>query len=229
MRLRTGDSPLLSPAREAELLDLHRAGDAEALGILLRSYQRRMYSICHRMLRNPEAAKDVAQDAIIRIIEGLDSFDSRSRLSTWVIRVTINCCLSHLRREKLRSHASLDAPRAGLGDGEEAAGSPTYAGQLEDEREPSGSRRIEQHEQLAMLNRAFDSLSPDVRLLLVLRDLQNLEYQQIAEVIETPVGTVKSRLFRAREALRNAIEVETSRHRVATEDDAGHATRKPPD
>jgi RNA polymerase sigma-70 factor (ECF subfamily) len=122
-----------------------------------------------------------------------------------VIRVTINCCLSFLRREKVRSHASLDAHDAGTVAGGKTASREPGGGGIRG-REHSAGRGVEQEQNRAALVRALNSLDEESRALLVLRDLQDLDYQQLAEVFELPLGTVKSRLFRAREALRTALE-----------------------
>lgn len=213
--------PHLTTQQEQHLLDAHRRGDADALGELLRAYQRRIYSICYRMVENHDQAMDLAQDAMVRIIEGLDSFDGRSQLSTWIFRVTMNTALSHLRREKLRRHASLDRPAdtdpAGRSHG------PPWSDQLADAgahpaggnapgavpgagAELSGVERIEQRERHARLAEALRTLEPANRALLILRDMQGLDYARIGEVLELPVGTVKSRLFRARAAVREALD-----------------------
>lgn len=195
--------PLLSPLRELELVEAFRAGDPEAVGTLLRSYQRRMFAVCYRMVRNDEDARDLTQESMMKVLEGLATFDARARLSTWVIRVTMNCCLSHLRKRKLRRHLSLDAPPDTV-----ATSPPGEHGGLNvaDTRELGATASVERDEASRLVIRALDSLDPDMRAVLVLRDMQDLDYQQIAEVIDAPVGTVKSRLFRARAALREAIE-----------------------
>jgi RNA polymerase sigma-70 factor (ECF subfamily) len=197
--------------RELQLIEAYRAGDPEALAELLVAYQRRVYGVCYRMVRNPEAAADLTQDSLIKVMEGLDSYDGRAAFSTWVIRVTMNCCLSHLRKERLRRHGSLDQPTA------EGALPPSF--HLPSEAELSGLRRVEQAEMRSVLLRALASLEPHMRAVLVLRDLQGLEYQQIGQVLGVPVGTVKSRLFRARAALRAAAEEELTRSPRPTQSD----------
>ncbi len=198
--LRAGAAAAEAPHRpgfgEQQLVEAHRGGDPDAIGRLLRLYQRRVHSICHRMVGEQEA-RDLTQDALLRILEGLDTYDGRSKLSTWVIRVTMNCCLSHLRWQKLRRHASLDAPAA----------APENAWN----QEPAPLRRVEQAEARSAVLRALGGLDPDMRAVLVLRDLQDLDYHRLAEVLDVPVGTVKSRLFRARAALRQATEAELGR------------------
>ena len=76
----------MTPLRELQLLELHRSGDPDAIGELLRSYQRRVYSVCYRMLGHHEEAADLTQDTLVKVIEGLDSYNGRSKLSTWIIR-----------------------------------------------------------------------------------------------------------------------------------------------
>jgi len=190
--------------REMQLLEAHRAGDPDALSELLQGYQHRIYAVCYRMLGDREQAADLAQDAMVKVIEGLDSYSGQAKLSTWIIRITMNACLSHLRKQKLRRHASLDDTSPGVG-GEE--GEPGRAGtSVLEGGEPSAEQRVQQAETRSEVAAALDALDPDVRALLVLRDLQGLEYEQIGTVLDIPLGTVKSRLFRARAALRETIE-----------------------
>lgn len=187
----------LTPLRELQLVEAFRGGDREAIRSLLESYERRIYAVCYRMLRDPESAADLTQDALIKVLEGLSGYDGRSQLSTWVIRVAMNCCLSHLRKQRLRRHQPLDSrPTEQAAD----AGAGAAAG------EQSGLARVEMEERHAAVFDALAALEPDTRALLVLRDVDGLEYQHIAEVLDLPMGTVKSRLFRARQALRTALE-----------------------
>ncbi len=205
MKLGPQDPPRLTPLQELQLLEAHRGGEPAAMGKLLEAYQRRIYSICYRMIRDEHEARDLTQDAMLRVIQGLDSFDGRSKLSTWIIRVTMNTCLSHLRKQKLRRHGSLDA---GSENATPGPLDPRSFGELS----PPG--RVELAEMRLLLGRALLCLDPDMRAVLVLRDMQELEYERIAKVLEVPVGTVKSRLFRARLALRAAAEVQLGRRGV---------------
>lgn len=201
----TGDSapgPASSPppgSDDAALLHAWRHGDREAIATLLRGYQARVYAVCYRMLRSADEASDLTQESLVRILEGLHTYDGRSQLSTWIIRVTMNCCLSYLRKQRLRRHGSLDAPpqrRGPASSGSFRAISGPVARELE------GPDRVEQTELREALQRALLRLDPGMRAMLVLRDMQDLDYQQIADVLGVPVGTVKSRLFRSRLALR---------------------------
>jgi RNA polymerase sigma-70 factor (ECF subfamily) len=196
-----------SPEADAQELALVKAiqrGQTQAWAALLSRYQDRLFGVCYRMVGDRDLAADLTQDSMVKIIEGLSTYDGRSKLSTWMIRVTMNVCLSKMRSEKLRRHASLDAPdRAGPGREGRPAGD-----RLEDfrEREPDGSSGVERDELRRVVAGALLRIAPEQRAILVLRDARDLDYDQIAEVLDIPVGTVKSRLFRARAALREAIE-----------------------
>jgi RNA polymerase sigma-70 factor (ECF subfamily) len=193
----------LTPLRELQLVQAHRRGDADAMSELLRSYERRIYSVCYRMVRDEHDARDLAQDAMVKLLQGLDSYDGRAKLSTWVIRISLNCCLSHLRKQRLRRHGSIDR------DWPQGAGGPVLAAGAGRELLATGG--VERTEMQNILSRALGSLDPQMRAVLVLRDMQDLEYSQIAGVLDIPVGTVKSRLFRARMALRTAVEAQESK------------------
>jgi len=187
-------------AQEFELLTRAREGDRDALAELLSRYEAPVYNLCLRMIgpRQPHLAADVAQDALVRIIEKLDAFDGRSLLSTWIYRVTANVCLSRLRAEKLRRHAPLDEPAT-----PQDPNRPSRSG---GQAEPDAASGIQTRERHRLVVEALSTLDEDQRLILILRDTHGLDYEQIAEAIGTPVGTVKSRLFRARAALRKAVE-----------------------
>ena len=176
---------------DMELINEWRAGSRKALEVLFQKNEQRIFAICLRMLGNPEQAADVAQDALLRIHEGLKSFDGRARFSTWSVRVTLNCVYSYLRREKLRRHAPL--PDASEGRDPRSM-------------EPLPHQGVEKASLRRDVLSALGGIDLDARAILVLRDLQGLDYADIAEVIGTPIGTVKSRLFRARAALRISLE-----------------------
>jgi RNA polymerase sigma-70 factor, ECF subfamily len=159
-------------------------------------------------VRDEHTAQDLTQDTFVKVIKGLKSWDGRSALSTWITRVTMNVCLTHLRSAKVRAHSSLNAP---------FASSLTRAGHSERSSENSGisqiadrellsDSRVQQRERSGAIAKALSSLEPEVRSILVLRDVQDLDYEQIAQALDIPVGTVKSRLFRARLALRQEVE-----------------------
>jgi len=200
-------------ARDLALLRAHRAGDQTALTELLTAYQDRLFGVCLRMLGDPDEARDMTQDAIVRIIQGLHQFNAKSKLSTWMIRVAMNTCLTGLRRKKLRRHASLDSAESSRQVRKTSDNAPSgpmagTAGHAQSHAamEPDPALRVELAEERRTLYAALERLEPEQRAMLILRDMQGLDYRQIAEVLDVPEGTVKSRLFRARAALRDAFE-----------------------
>lgn len=196
---RTPEQRDADDARELELVARIRRGDPDAWAELLEGYQDRLHAVCFRMVHHRELAADLTQDAMVKIIQGLESYDGRSKLSTWMIRVTMNVCLSKLRSEKLRRHASIDGMR-------ERPGGDRFGEPFEQSREPSAASGVEEKDRQQRLAEALGRLSPEQRAILILRDARGLDYEQIAEVMDLALGTVKSRLFRARAALREAIE-----------------------
>lgn len=198
------------PAEDAEdlaIVERIRAGDSAAWSELIVRYQDRLFAVCLRMVRDRDLASDLTQDAFVKVIKGLHSYDGRAKLSTWIIRVTMNVCLSRLRSEKLRRHASLEAMASpGNRGSEEASGGQTAADRISQIREPGQEESVEYHEDKERVLRALSGLDPDQRAVLILCDCRGLPYEQIAEILGVAVGTVKSRLFRARAALRDAVE-----------------------
>lgn len=174
-------------------------GAGGALGALIERYQHRIFSICLRMTGNRDVAADLCQDTLLKVILGLDGFDGRSRLSTWVVRIAMNVCLTYLRSARAR-RTTTTGETLDQSSGTFAAGGGVRGGEL------SGAERVEQEESRRMVLDALGGLDPEQRAVLVLRDVQGLDYQQVAEVMGVPVGTVKSRLFRARLALRDGVE-----------------------
>jgi RNA polymerase sigma-70 factor (ECF subfamily) len=191
---------------DLKLVEAIRRGEAQAWPALIARHQDRLFSICLRMVHNRDLAADLTQDAFVKIIQGLDSFDARAKLSTWMIRITMNVCLSKLRSEKLRRHASLEGLQEGRGTQANTgpdAGRGRGFGQV---REPASLSGVEAHEDQERVLFALRQLDPDQRAVLILCDCRGNSYEQIAEVLGVAVGTVKSRLFRARTALREIVE-----------------------
>jgi RNA polymerase sigma-70 factor (ECF subfamily) len=182
------------PDRESDeaLVALAQGGNEAALEALLGRHQDRVYQLAYRMLGHREDALDVAQDVFVSVFRGLERFESKAMFTTWLHRVTVNRCRDELRRRGSRKHArplSLDAVDAI---------DPPSADPAPDARAASA----EAHEAVA---RAVEELPDDAREVLVLRDVQDLAYEEIAEVLGVPVGTVRSRLHRARHLVRERI------------------------
>lgn len=213
--------PSEDDARDLALIRQIREGgpaERQAWTELVRRYQDRLFAVCMRMVGNREVAGDLTQDAFVKVIQGLETYDGRSKFSTWLFRVAMNVCLSHLRAQKLRKHASLDhgvlaSLVRGGGDSGNDRGSITvssaFAGSAAadgPDREQTGPLGVEKAALRRTVSAALASLASEHRAILILRDVQGLEYDQIAVALEIAQGTVKSRLFRARAALREAFE-----------------------
>lgn len=217
---------MTDPAEQA-LLARYQGGDQQALASLLQTYERRLYNVCLRMVSNRDDAAELTQDAMAKVVEHLHDYRGDAELSTWMIRIAMNQSISHLRKRRLRHTVSLDAPASGP-----SAGSPRRprlaalpsngrfgrAGQvtvlrrqLVDRREPGPLERVQHREMVELLWAAIGRLEDEFRAVLVLRDIEELDYRQIADVLELKVGTVKSRLFRARLALRQQMVAEEQR------------------
>ncbi len=204
-------APAASDARDLALVAAHRAGDQTALPELLTGYQDRLFGVCLRMVSDAEEARDLTQDAMVRIIQGLHQFDGRSKLSTWMIRVAMNVCLTSLRRRQIRRRKGIE-PASGWLD--PAGGSDARTGSgprfLDHAAasEPGPDLSVERLEERRHLYRALDQIEPEQRAMLILRDMHDMDYKHIADVLDIPEGTVKSRLFRARAALRERFEAQ---------------------
>jgi RNA polymerase sigma-70 factor (ECF subfamily) len=197
--------PTDEDAYDLQLVEAIRAGNMQAWPALINRYQDRLFSTCLRMVHNRELAADLTQDAFLKVIQHINSFDGRAKLSTWLIRITMNVCLSRLRAEKVRKAASLDSLQNGTKAGTDQT-DPARAVAFEQGRELGAASSVESHEDQERVLAALRLLDPDQRAVLILCDCRGLSYEQISEVLGVAVGTVKSRLFRARTALRDAVE-----------------------
>jgi len=175
---------------ESELIARARKGELDAFNALVEHFQTPIYNLCLRMLRSPQAAEDATQEAFISAYRRLDSFRG-GVFRSWLFRIASNACYDELRRRKARPALSLNEP-AGSGDTQFDA----------PDRAPTPEDRAENAELRATLQQALDRLPADQRLALVLCDVQGMDYAEIAEVTRASLGTVKSRINRARTKMR---------------------------
>lgn len=198
-------------APPSHLISQITQGDRAALGDLLEQHRQRFFNIAIRMVGHREEAAEVTQDAMLKILKGIDSYQGQAALTTWMTRIVMNTAISHLRKRRLRRTVSLDAP--GTADAERPAVIQT---QLADHREPMPDQSVQQQELIRCLQDAISRLDTDFHSVLVLRDIEQMDYRQISEVLQIPVGTVKSRLFRARLSLRREMLERTDRPAIPT-------------
>lgn len=177
---------------EPQLIERARSGDGAAAGEIVERYQRRIFTLCVRILGDTDAAEELTQETLVKALTGLERFDGRSKLGTWLHRIATNACYSRIRSDRVRSRGRVAWP-------ETAEPQARPGVKRADEVLDAGQRR-------RLVSLALDQIQPEHRVVLVLRDVQGLEYEQVAEVLGVPIGTIKSRLFRARAALREAVE-----------------------
>jgi RNA polymerase sigma-70 factor (ECF subfamily) len=184
---------------EATLIERAQAQDEAAFDHIVRLYADRIYNYVRRMVGNPQDAEDITQEVFIRAYQGLSQFDGRASFSTWLFRIATNLCIDHKRRQSRRvqtvpyHHDESDEEE---GDWE-----------FPDTNQPSALDHLLSQELQAVVERAIERLNPKLKTVLLLYDVEGLSYEQIAETLGIPMGTVKSRLFTAREQIRKQVEV----------------------
>lgn len=171
-------------------------GDPTAYKGLVERYQGRIYSVCFSMVRNPEDARDLAQDAFVKAYQNLARFQLRSSFYTWLCRIAMNVSIDFLRRQKVRAAELFEDGIATR----ESGGVLSIGHQREDP-----GRNLERKRLLERISEALDELPEEQRQIVVLREIDGLSYKEIAEVLDIPEGTVMSRLFYARKKLQTAL------------------------
>ncbi len=195
--------PTISSA-DSDLLLVRRAqaGEMRAFELLVLKYQRRVERLVARMLRDPGLVEDVAQETFIRAYKALGQFRGESAFYTWLYRIALNTArkqIADLRRDPVQSMSSLET-----GDDDETSGNERELSlQITDAETPEAllaSKEIAQ-----AVNEAMDALPVELRQAITLREIEGLSYDEIANLLDCPVGTVRSRIFRAREAISGRI------------------------
>lgn len=182
---------------EAKLLEGLRQGSEEAYEALIRQFQRPIYNLVCRLLEDPSEAGDVVQEVFLKIFRKVGSFRGESTLRTWIYRIAVNQAYNHQRWFNRYRRHEVDLEGTG----------PTQHGfsyRIPD-RGPSPFDHAFENEQHALLLAALARLNPSFRAAVVLRDIEELSYEEIAEILQVALGTVKSRIQRGREALRKDL------------------------
>ncbi len=195
--VQTTREPSLSAdsADDSQLVQATLAGDRDAFGHLVHRYQDRVFNTMTRVLGNQADARDITQDAFVQAFVKLESFRGDAKFYTWLYRIAMNLALSHRRRR--RPTESLDATKDNVGEEPVA-------------EQPSAAQQLVEQERAEQLQQALLRLSDEHRQILVLRELEGCDYESISEILELPVGTVRSRLFRARTQLKGVLAEEMS-------------------
>ncbi len=186
---------------EPEDLELvHRTadGDHRAFQLLVERYQSKVYTVAFGIVRNPDAAMDVTQDAFVKAYKNIGGFRGQSKFYTWLYRIVVNLCIDRKRKDRRRAEVDFDDrirhdPHA-LSNG------PTLASALEGPARAMARSELREH-----MGRALEALSEGHREILVLREVEGLSYEELAGTLDIPKGTVMSRLFHARKNFQRAL------------------------
>ncbi|MBE7516717.1 MAG: sigma-70 family RNA polymerase sigma factor [Chloracidobacterium sp.] len=184
---------VVAATADADLIVGSMAGRGDCFEELVRRYQRPITGYIFRMVGNYEASLDVAQEVFIKVYNSLDKYSDSFKFSTWLYRIAHNAAIDHIRRNSLVTQ-SLDVENS---DG-------TYQLQIESSQ-PTPEQDHERNEWRSEIEAVVEELPPAYRDLIVLRHSRDLSYDEIAEVTSLPLGTVKNRLFRAREMMRGLL------------------------
>lgn len=179
---------------DRELVRRCLKGDQDAFRILLAKYERPVYGLVRRMIRDEEDARDLAQEAFIRAFKNLKQFDLERKFSSWLFRIANNLCIDHYRRRRL---ATVPMVRRVDGEEEESWDLPDSG--------PSPAETFSNRERSRRLLASIESLPPVYRMVILLRHQQGLAYNEIAETMELPLGTVKARIHRAHRLLKEKL------------------------
>lgn len=193
----------MSPLRERILVRRLKEHDERAFSEFVTAYQNQVYNLVFRMVGNREEAEDVAQEVFITVFKNISAFRGDCRLSTWMYRIATNHCrnrIKYLSRRKTQDHREYQDDLARL-QPKDGVVSGSTAGQIERPDHMAEGRQMEE-----LVQKAIATLEEDHREVIVLRDIQNLAYQDICEITGLPQGTVKSRLHRARIALKEKLK-----------------------
>ncbi|HXH07785.1 MAG TPA: sigma-70 family RNA polymerase sigma factor [Vicinamibacterales bacterium] len=199
------DLPAAQPAAADALIERCLRGDQAAWDAIVRQHWRRIFNVAYKFVGRHDEAEDLTQEIFLKIFRALDSFDRRANFQTWIISIARNLCIDHyrsVRKERETIAREIDA----------ATLAPAAA-------DPSPLAALERDDLRLLLRRALDRLPETLRTAVVLRDLHELSYQEIADRLRLPEGTVKSRINRGR------LELARQIRRLQAEEAAGRAAR----
>jgi len=184
---------------ESRLAQLARNGDRFAFRELVDLYQNKIYHLAYRMLGNVHEAEDIVQETFLRVYMNLTRYDTAQKFSTWIYRIGTNLCIDTLRKRKRKSNLSLDA---NIFDSDSSDGYDIL---------PTGEEELPENqlvlsETKQQVREAIDHLPEQYKSIVILRYLHDMSLQQISEVLDMPVTTIKTRLYRAREYLRGRLD-----------------------
>ncbi|MBS4537203.1 sigma-70 family RNA polymerase sigma factor [Clostridium sp. D2Q-11] len=184
---------------ERKLIKRSMKGDIDAFEKLIEAHQKSAYNIALRMLKNPEDAKDVSQQAFVKIFKYIDTFNFKSSFTTWMYRIIVNLCIDYINKNKINNTYSLDNPIK------------TDTGEINREVKDNTDLPediVEKKETKQIVHNAINKLDDIHRSIIILRDIEDFSYKEISEILEISIGTVKSRIKRGRDNLRVILKEE---------------------
>lgn len=189
-------APAVEGGSELLLVNAARAGDVEAFGELVKRYDRQVFRVVRHLTENPQDAEDIVQEAFVKAFCNIKSFEGRAAFCTWLIRIAVNEALGRIRHRQKFPHNSLEFT---------ASDDDTVFELQIASSSASPEELCNDGEMRRALARAVHRLRPRLRAVFVLRDVQGMSAQETAEILRITVGTVKARLFRARQRLRQML------------------------
>jgi len=189
----------LAARTDQEIVVLARAGQEAAYRELIRRYERPLFSLLYRMVRDRELAEDLAQETFIKALNAIESYRPEYKFSSWIFKIANNAAIDHLRRRELDTLSLEGSPHAETPEAVEAT-----ALQIGD-RQESPLDAVEARELGGQIKQAIAQLRPEYRSCILLRHVEGRAYEEIAEILGLPLGTVKTYIHRARNELRQAL------------------------
>lgn len=179
---------------DEELVEIAVKDNPDAFGEIVKRWERKIFALCFGILRNDDYARDAAQETFIAAYRNLPNFRGEAKVSSWLHRIAVNQCLTKQRKIKLRGENSLDAAESGENE------------KFIISREDAPNAEFEKIEKLRMVRRAIDALPPDLKEVILLKEFQEMTFQEISDKLEIPLSTVKSRVYTALKQLRLRLE-----------------------
>jgi RNA polymerase sigma-70 factor (ECF subfamily) len=189
-----GTREMVTNLSDEQIVEIAVSSDPDAFGEIVKRWERKIFALCYGMLGREEDARDAAQETFISAYRNLSAFRGEARVSSWLHRIAVNQCLTKQRRSKVRSESSLED--------ENSANEAAFAS-------PNGlnpARTAEQNERIGAVRTAVGSLPAELKQVIVMKEFEELTFQEISDALELPLSTVKSRLYTALKQLRLKLE-----------------------
>lgn len=179
---------------DEQLVELAASDDSEAFGEIVRRWERRIYSLCYGMLNNAEDARDAAQETFISAYRAIGGFRGDARVSSWLHRIAVNQCLTRMRRSKVRPEGRIDQSDL---EAEHTIEAPTTSSPL---------HSVQRNESVRLVRQALDALPIELRQVVLMKEFEEMTFQEISDTLEIPLSTVKSRMYTALKQLKMRLE-----------------------